>query len=424
MRTKVKLLACLAGGLAPWLMIASSPASAGDETYTLKQIINLPDGQSLGSFDIGFDDANIHTYALADRTNKSVDIIDTNTNTVTKQLHATPPFAGGHGATGGPNGVIIVDQKEVWAGDAFGLLKAIDLATGNTIAVMNTGGQLRSDELCEDVADEIVMIANDEVEDSFVTFWSSETYQMLGKITFKGKDPAAKNIIANGIEQCKYNPRIGAFFLNLPATMDSKGNPLPGVTLQISARAPFRVEKVFTFETSLGCGPTGLAIGPGHQMLLGCSGTNSLIIDDRDGSILTFLGGETSDEAWYNPGDNTYFLADDLKLGSVDAATGAEDVTTVTATGSHSVAADMLKNQIYIPVNNVPAEGGASHICGNNGGSDSKGCIAVYHSTHDDHCLAAGFPVLDHDDGDDPVYMRTQCSQDLRAERTDNATDR
>ena len=436
---RVKLLACVAGAIAPWVLLTALPA-AGDETFTLKQIINLPNGQSLVSFDIAFDDANIHLLGFSDRENSAVDLIDTNNNKVVKQLTANPPFAGlraSPGQASGPNGVIIVDQREVWAGDApsscdaagkcthDSSIKVIDIQSQNTVAVLNTGGQRRADELCEAVGHEIVLVANDTAFDSFITFWSSETRGnagpptsddggngSLGKIRLDGTDPRGKNITASGIEQCKFNPRNGKFYLNLPATgADGSG---PGMVLRISAEAPFHVEDFFTIDPATGCaGPTGLAIGPDHQILLGCGGTTSLIINDN-GHIVATLPGETSDEAWYNPGDNHYFLADDLKLGVVDG-NGVEDATTPTATGSHVVAADMLKNQVYVPINNNPAEGGASHICSGNGGDDTKGCIAVYTAKNDDHCLAEGMPVMDHDDGDDPVFMRTPCN-DRRAE--------
>ncbi len=429
---RVRLLTCIAA-IAPWVLLTAAPASAGDETFTLKQIINLPNGQSLVSFDIAFDDANIHLLGFADRQNAAVDIIDTNTNKIVKQLTADPPFAGlraSPGQASGPNGVLIVGQKEVWAGDgpsscdASGncthdsSIKAIDIKSGKTIATMNTGGQRRADELCEAVSRDVVLIANDTTLDNFITFWSTESHMMLGKIKLDGTDPDGKNITANGIEQCKFNPRTNMFYLNLPATAaDASG---PGLVLRITAEAPFQVVDFFTIPAATGCaGPTGLAIGPDHQILLGCGGTASLIIDDRTGTPMATLPGETSDEAWYNPGDNHYFLADDLKLGVVDH-TGVEDATTPTANGSHVVAVDMLRNQVYVPINNNPAEGGASHICGANGGDDAKGCIAVYAAKNDDHCLTQGMPVMDHDRDDDPVFMRPRCDQDRRADNESN----
>src|SRR5262245_17385014 len=89
MSTKGKLLACLVGAGASCLL---AMAARSDETYSVKTIIPVPGG--LTSFDIAFVDANIDTLVLADRTNKSIDVVDTATNTLTKQLTATPPFRG------------------------------------------------------------------------------------------------------------------------------------------------------------------------------------------------------------------------------------------------------------------------------------------------------------------------------------------
>ena len=71
----------------------------------------------------------------------------------------------------------------------------------------------------------------------------------------------------------------------------------------------------------------------------------------------------------------------------------------------------MLKNQVYVPVN---AGGG---ICG---ATSTTGCVAVFTSKNDDKCLTKGMPVLDHDDDDDPVFMRTRCDRDRRADRDDH----
>jgi hypothetical protein len=422
---RVKLMACVAGVVAPWFFMTAGPASA-DETFTATTIIQVPGG--LRSFDIGFDDADIHTYAFADRTNASVDVIDTKTNTFVK--HLTAGFAGvraNPGQASGPDGVIIVDHREVWAGDApshcdtvapfacthDSSIKAIDIKTGKLIAVMNTGGQRRSDELCEDVDHEVVLMANDNPLDSFITFWSTESHDMLGKISFQpGSTDPNGGVVANGIEQCKYDPRVGKFFLNIPATgFDSMGNPTgPGVVLVISNHAPFKVETVYSVDPSC-VGNAGMAIGPDHQIALGCGSgngpnTGSVIIDDRTGGTVKTLIGQFGDEIWYNPGDNHYFFTGDGVLGVVDHD-GSQDPFAPTQAGSHSVSADMLKNQVYVPVNS----GGG--LCG---ATSTTGCVAVFTAQHDDKCLAEGMPVLDHDDDDDPVFMRTRCDDDRRAE--------
>jgi hypothetical protein len=398
--------------------------AAADETFTATAIITVPGG--LKSFDIGFVDADIHTYALADRTNKSVDIIDTSTNTLVKQLTASPPFAGvraNPGAASGPDGVIIVDHREVWAGDAPSIcttiapfsctpdssVKAIDIKTGVTVATMYTGGQRRADELCEDVGHEVVLIANDDPVDSFITFWSTESHKMLGKISFlPGSMDPNGGVIANGIEQCKYDPRTRKYYLNFPGTFDTSmpPKPGPGVVAVISRDAPFHVEKVIPVDPAC-VAPAGLTLGPDHQILLGCSaagpGTGSVIIDDRTGDTKKILLGQSGDEIWYNPGDNQYFLTGQGVLGVVDP-NGNQDAPAATQGGSHSVAADMLKNQVYVPVNSAGA------LCGT-----LNGCIAVFTAKPDDKCLTEGMPILRHDDGDDPVFMRVPCQE--RADR-------
>ncbi len=171
--SKAKLLACLVGaGVSCLLGVA---ARSADETYTVKTVIPVPGG--LTSFDIAFVDANINTFVLADRTNKSIDVVNTATNTLTHQYTASPPFRGvvaSPANASGPNGAIIVDQREIWATDAPVLncsgtpqvctvvtpssIKVIDLATGATTHVIPNGGARRADELCEDVKHEISLV--------------------------------------------------------------------------------------------------------------------------------------------------------------------------------------------------------------------------------------------------------------------------
>jgi hypothetical protein len=157
----------------------------------------------------------------------------------------------------GPNGVIIIEKgsnADVWAGDGpvfntpcvpgSGLktpstVKVLDLNTGVTKAVIETGngmpgtvGQRRADELCYNPFSEVVLIANDDPLDNFITFISAETYEVLGTIKFDGTDQKGNNILANGIEQCAYNPRDKKFYLNIPNTGPANAtSPGPGLVL-------------------------------------------------------------------------------------------------------------------------------------------------------------------------------------------------
>ena len=454
MLRKIKSVACFAVALG--FCLFARLGFAAEEVYSLKTTIPVPGG--LTSFDIIFVDANIRTAVLADRTNKSIDVIDTNTNTLTHQYTATPPFVGvvaSPANASGPNGVIIVDQKEIWATDAPVLstcsgtplscttpssIKVIDLASGATTHVIPNGGVRRADELCEDVKHEVVLAANDDPLDNFLTFVNTETYSVIGtthkldgsdshfKITLTPTPPGTTKVAADGIEQCKFNPRTHAYYLAIPATQvtTTTGTTAgPGVVLKISRDAPFHIEETFTIPASSGCsGPQGLAIGPRHEIQLGCGGANSLIIDERNGAIIVTETGEGgADEVWFNPGDDSYFIARSGagKLGVEDARSSPPhaDADVTTTIGSHVVAADMLMNQIYVPVRANTVAGtcttaGCATLCGpaSTTGPASKGCIAVFTAPNDDRCLAQGMPVLDHDDGDDPVFMSVPCKHD------------
>jgi hypothetical protein len=452
MITKGKVLACLVG-IAPLLF--TNTAVRADETLTLKNIISLPDGQLMRSFDISWVDPRSHTYALAasgtvdgtlgPASNPRIIIVDTRLNVVTQELDGG--FAGAchippaRDDFSGPNGVIVIEKgknTDVWAADGpiyskscdptspiklFSNVKVIDLHTGVVKKVISTGGVMRADELCYNPRSDVVLVANDDPADNFITFIGEDNYKVLGKIRFDGTDPNGAKLLANGIEQCQFNHRDGKFYLSLPDVGGGTGGH-DGAVVRISGHAPFTVEKVFPIDGSTGClGPQGLAVGPAHQLALGCGGTNSLIIDDRNGGTIAIVTGQGgTDEDWYNPGSNHYYFA-----RSTPAALGVEDAgpppsgdpTVATASGSHSVAADPIRNQVYVPIRGNAATHptpGTSKVCSSgkdvfgNPGSDALGCIAVYTAPNDaDDCVAEGAPVVRVNEDGDPEFLKGRC---------------
>jgi len=76
-------------------------------------------------------------YVLADRTNAAVDFFDTRTSTFIDRVGGKGVFAGiVRDANGtpindlsGPDGVVVVDRREVWAGDGDSTVKVIDIAS-------------------------------------------------------------------------------------------------------------------------------------------------------------------------------------------------------------------------------------------------------------------------------------------------------
>jgi len=416
------LLALLTSGAT----LVHGTAFAADETFTKTSSITVPGG--LTSFDIGFVDAQIGFYFLADRTNKTVDQVKTSDNTITQLAKGS--FVGvTTGTTSGPNGVITAnDHTEVWAGDGLdpangvptSRIQVISLATGHVTHTIYNDGTGRADELCEDPQHHVVLVANDEPSDLFLTFISTKSYKIIGKLHLDGTDRDAQNVKAtNGIEQCQWSPRTGKFYLAIPEVSGPGDNSVPGAVLEINP-ASMKVQKVFPIESRSvpgkgpDClGPQGLAIGPQREILLGCSnaGPGTVIIDELDGSLVRNLPGlNGNDEVWYNPGDNHYFLAGSNHtggaiLGVVDQSPDAndnEDTSVATVGGSHSVAADPVKNQVYVPVNT-----GNLALCG----ETTTGCIAVFTAANDDPgvCSGPGTPAHGQGKQGDPGLLKHVC---------------
>jgi hypothetical protein len=396
----------LAAAVTPALLLVGNPATAEkppDEVFAPTAQITLPGTQNITGFDISFVDPVIGEYFLADRTNKVVDVVDTGTNTLVTQLKATPPFAGvaASCATGnvndcsGPDGVLTVGHKELWAGDGNSTIKVISLTTSATTHVINTGGKFRADELCLDPRDHLVMMANDADSPPFVTLISTDTYSVLKTIKMDGTNDSPK--ATNGIEQCQWNPRTGKFYLNIPEVNGPGDDSAPGAVVVISPDT-LSIETVFAIPHDQCAGPQGMAIGPEVQILLGCNASSSsVIINAQSGSTIATLKNEGgSDEVWFNEGDSQYFLAEsgpvfssNQFLGVIDAWSHQEDQsvvtgiknTTATPHGSnHSVAADPVLNQIYVPI----ASSSGSTVCASAGGVNARGCIAVFTAKGDD----------------------------------------
>jgi hypothetical protein len=412
--------------LAPWLFTVSASAVV-DETYAITHVIdvpltaantgtpgNPPIPPGLTSTDIAFVDPVAGVYVLADRSNAVIDVIDTRTNTVIHQWPAG--FAGpGTSGNGGPNGVLIADSTFIWAGDANGLVKVLNLYTGALVAPpIYVGGSRRADELCFDPVDHIVLVGSpSETTGSkrFITFIDSNTYQILGKIVMDtvgvGPFPPGHGPLASGgIEQCQYNQRDGKFYINLPGANGTDGTPPTAgphaLVLQIDPVSETILNTVDVYST--GCtANNGMAIGPGDQIGIGCSGagTTSVIISEKTLTVEATLPNTATDEMWFNPGDNHYFFGNAAhlvdgpgsahapQLGVVDAlgetGTGAPalDFYPASAEGSTTVAVDPNGNQAYVVIKNTLAAQ-PYKICSTfSRGSipDTRGCIAVYTPT-------------------------------------------
>jgi hypothetical protein len=415
---------CAGIAAAACIMIAATdPASAGAGLVPHKAI-SLPAG--IASFDISFVDANAHTYILGDRTNNGVDVIDTRTNTLS--------MIAGHGlfrgvftgicpfpnSCSGPNGVLIVHATtdssgnitggEIWAGDAGGpppadptsTIKVLSLVTGALIANIPSGTTpLRTDEMCFDPLDNLVMAANNADVPPFATITSVSTHTVIAKIPFNNN--------SNGAEQCQYDSRTNMFYITAPELNGPGDNSAPGGIVVVDPKVaikdgqglgtPITSPIVATYVLPLSAcdGPQGMAIGPQPQILIGCNGgpasaqsnDASVVINDGStggvaGSVIAELPNQDGpDMVDFNPSSRLYTLAKSTKtltnlvgnIGMVSAVTFAPDInisTFATTSGAHSVASDPGSRSTYVP---IPIASAASKLCSSVGGVDANGCI-------------------------------------------------
>jgi hypothetical protein len=368
--------AILAAPLLSALWLSGGAAVAQEESFKRVTTIQVP-GNPLVSFDISFIDPLLGLYVLGDRSNAAVDFFDTASNTFIDRVGG---FVGARkDATGtvnndisGPDGVAVVNHREVWAGDGDSTVKVVDIKTRKVTDTIKTNGKFRADEMAWDPRDRILMVTNPADDPPFVTFISTDTgHKVLGQLQFP--DATA------GLEQPVWSPRTGLFYISVPQIGTDKSNGGIAVIDPV-ARS---VKQTFTVAN---CTPAGLTIGPDNQALLGCSATGStgfpaqtVVMDLNNGNILANIsqvGG--SDQVTYNPGDNHYYLAARNNpgggvLGVVDASTNAWDVNVPTSTTAHSVAADPVSNFVYVPIGPSPSD----QQCQN-------GCIAVFASSGND----------------------------------------
>jgi len=388
--------------------------AAADEVFKATAGVTVP-GVALKSYDISFVDPVIHAYVLGDRTHKAIDVVDTKDLTIT-QLSATPPFAGatGDNNTSGPDGVIIIHHSQVWAGDGNSTVKVIDLLTGNTTHVISTNGTDRADEECFDADDDLVMVANNADTPPFGSIISTKDYTVKHQVKFDGTNGAPNS--NNGAEQCQWSPRTGKFYISIPGIV---GQPAGGGGIAVIDPKTGKVETTFILDETKCDTPQGMAVGPDHQIMIGCNNTalgpvtSGVIIDERNGKITAVIPNESGpDEVYYNEGDGQYFLArsgangSNQLLGVVDAEGKTADqsiVTGIKVTGlsAHSVASDSGTRRTFVPIPAGINPVGSTGTCGSVGQSDSLGCIAVFTAKHDD---GPDFIVRrdddDHHDGD------------------------
>ena len=182
-----------------------------------------------------------------------------------------------------------------------------------------------------------------------------------------------------GIGGSAFNPNTGHFLVtNANATGDLTIGTVDVIDPRIgNPNGPIVIN---TFPVA-NCMPGGIVQGPGNNFLVTCADhdgvafpPNEYVIDGTSGAILatiTTVGGV--DEAWFNPGDQRWYLAArDMPggpvMGVIDSRTNTWLQNVTTNSNSHSIAADPSNNHIFVPMQS----GG---ICTT---QSANGCIAVF----------------------------------------------
>ena len=346
----------LAGGIAA----CGGGQSTDATTPVAKATISVPNSASPPfSFDISY--AKAGRYFLADRNNAAVDVVDTSSNTLIAQIKGTGTnaFTGFNANTdlAGPDGLVGIPGTNIlYAGDVNNV-KVIDTSAHQVVATIPIStANHRVDEGCYDPDDNIVMFASPGETPPFVTFISNATHTVLNKLTFQ---------TSSGLEACVYDSKSKKFLINndgTPANPDGEVNVIPAASVVAGAPA---VSAVYPLGK---CAPTGLVLGPGNDMLVGCDQPagqqlTSLILDRTTGATLATLPFAGVDQVDYDPQTNRYFMparhqtASGIAassgftplLGIVDAGRRQLVVQLPVGNGVHSVAIDDVTDQVYVP---------------------------------------------------------------------------
>jgi len=399
------LICLLVAFMLALLAVPSAVAADQNETFVVQNPITLPSGIKLGQLDISWVDKFARVYLLADDLNASVDMVDLNSNTLTMITPTgankfagfpTDPNVPGHNEISGPNGIATVNHAEIWAPDSptFSgpIVKSSNLATAyatdncdSSIKVIslislqvtdniNIGGCFRSDELAFDENTQTVLVANPSEENigkgvslPYITLVDArpvapgQSHPIITKITFDGTNGTPN--ATNGIEQSVWSPETGNFYIAVP--QDGSDPTVGAVAVVNGGLARLGDNPVIRKFNVKNCNPNGAALGPNHELYLGCTPQATQVIDVRDGSPLATISQVAGcDEVYSIPG---HFL------GACGGAAGISDSDSLQfdqkiAGISHSIAGDPVSLQIFAPA------AANSVLCG---ASPNNGCIAV-----------------------------------------------
>ncbi len=339
---KLATLSLLTAVIAGLPLVVS--AQSGPVNYQTIATIPLPGG--LAGFDISWVDPGSQRYYLADRTatrgTGRIDVIDTQANKFLYSIPTTKAEVGFSGTVpavtpgcsiSGPNGVLAIPQlNQLYVGDGNSTVKVVDLQAKAVVAVIPTGGNCRADEEAYDPVDHIIMITNPSDNPPFISFISADTQTVIGKYVYQGR------AAGGGLEQPVWNPLTRRFYISVPATSSTVGS------VDVFNPLTYQLENSFPTAT---CSPAGLVLTANQHLMTSCG----IVLDARTGAILATVSGPSTDQVWYNPGDDRFYFGGP-GTAAVDAETN-QVVATIPAASGHTLAVDPITNRVFAPVSGV-----------------------------------------------------------------------
>jgi hypothetical protein len=374
---------------------------------------------SIFSFDLGVVDVQKRRYYFTDRNNKSVDVFDTDSNGLLKQIpgfsgcNTGPTCAGANNDKSGPDGIdLITGTPFIFVGDV-NAVRIIDTTSDTvvkTIAIGGTSG-LRADEGCYDPDHNIYMISSPGETPPFATFIDTTTQKIIATMLFTDPGTGPAGPPSAGLEACVYDHGTASFLVNndgstanpngevdvIPAAAILTGTPTTPVKLTLPVITPGSGYKIFPLGN---CDPTGIDLGPGTDVAVSCrQGTAGVpltvqILDRTNGTNRATLNAGGGDQIKYDSSTNRYYLGASRwtatglssgpacttaspctpKLTVIDA--GSRTVLTMLPAGNnaHSVAYDPQTHRAFMPFSSATAPAGCKDCS-----AFPFGGVAVYH---------------------------------------------
>jgi hypothetical protein len=271
-----------------------------------------------------------------------------------KQITASPPFAGVvlnaagtavNNSLSGPNGVATDGTGTcLFAGDGPSRVVSFSLPSGTQISSVLTGGTMRADEMAYDPKDKLLLVANNADTPPFGTLIS-----VGSGCTLTVGPQIVYTFATNGAEQSAWEPVTQRFYQSIPSVSGTTAAPGPMGALARINPLTATVEILFNIPY---CMPAGLSLRPTNlTFLAGCSVTYntvgepwfgadpnsanpSQVVIDVNGSFGFVNGVGSSDEVWYNAGDDHWYTGTSNSPYSARPITGTGGATSTTDQGA------------------------------------------------------------------------------------------